>query len=89
MIEGLKMIEHEKVNTMEKAPGLTDIIRDHNQELDSIINRMQIGTRTSLGENAPDEAILPEPSCLMDDVVLLGKKIGILRELCDIIGRCV
>ena len=89
MIENLKTNEREKVNTMENAPGLTDMIRYHSQALDSIINRMQVVTHTIVGDSAPAEAPLPEPSCLMDDVALLGKKIGILQELCDIVGRCV
>lgn len=93
MMEGLKMIEREKANTMnpvDPTVKMTDVIRSYSDQMDSMIERLYSSARLLLGENmrfSPE--VFPSPGCLMEDVKLLGEKIKQITELCNIIGGCL
>lgn len=94
MIEGLKTIEHEKVNMVDpsatKSAKMTDMIRFYNDQMDSVIDRLYVSARVLVGENMSDKREkFDSPACLMDDVWLLGEKLKKITELSDIIGGCL
>lgn len=93
MIEGVKMIEREKVDTMNPVDPImkmTDMIRAYSDHMDTITEMLYSSARLLVGENMRFSHVdFPSPGCLMEDVKLLGEKIKKITELCDIIGGCL
>lgn len=93
MIEGLKMIEREKANTMnpvDPSPKMTDMIRSYSAQMDSMIEELYSSARVLAGDSMRFPSIdFPSPGCLMEDVKLLGERIKVITELCNIIGVCL
>lgn len=91
MIESLKTIERERVNTMNPVDlKMTDVIRSYSEHMDTIREMLYSAARLLVGENMKfSHADFPSPGCLMEDVKLLGEKIKEITKLCDIIGGCL
>lgn len=93
MIEGLKMIEREKVNMAnpeDPTLKMTDLIRMYSDHMDTITEMLYSSARLLVGDNMRFSSVdFPSPGCLMEDVKLLGEKIKKITELCDIIGGCL
>lgn len=90
MIEGLRMVADENVKTETAPQKMTDMIRFYNDQMDSMIDRLYVSARVLVGDNMRDpHEKFDAPTCLVEDVKLLGERIKKLTDLCDIIGGCL
>lgn len=91
MIENLKTIEREKVNTMNPVDlKMTDVIRAYSEHMDAITEMLYSSARLLVGENMRFSPVdFPAPGCLIEEVKLLGEKLKKITELSDIIGGCL
>lgn len=87
------MIEHERVNMVNQvdpSAKMTDVIRSYSEQMDSMIERLYSSARVLVGDNMKFPSVdFPSPGCLMEDVKLLGERIKVITELCNIIGGCL
>ena len=87
------MIEHERVNMVNQVDPsvkMTDMIRSYSEQMDSMIERLYTSARVLVGDSMKFPSVdFPSPGCLMDDVKLLGERIKVITELCNIIGVCL
>ena len=93
MIEGLKMIEREKFNTMtpvDPTVKMTDVIRAYSEHMDTITEMLYSSARLLVGENMKFSPVdFPAPGCLMEELKLLSEKLKKITDLCNIIGGCL